>query len=232
MNWRTLTTILIVISATGCRHAAPPESAAAAVFGAAIVNLSDDALVTGVGAVPYQSPTVQVNDADGNGVAGALVEFTASGEAQPFPATGLTGSDGQLSTRLRLGSNAGRYILTATTRDKAGKPLQTRLTAIALDYQESLGRELSEKHCARCHDPQSTAERVSNRDNLGVPPHSFSDGDALNQISRANLIAIIAHGGQAVGKSPEMPPYSPTLSTSEITALVAYIRAIANPPWR
>jgi len=29
-----------------------------------------------------------------------------------------------------------------------------------------------------------------------------------------------------------MPPYSPTLSTSDIDALAAYIRAVADPPYR
>ncbi len=35
-----------------------------------------------------------------------------------------------------------------------------------------------------------------------------------------------------VGKSPEMPPCSSTLSTTEIEALTAYIRAVADPPYR
>jgi cytochrome c553 len=223
MNRRMRFAIVFGLVVTGCRHAPPPEPATA--FGAAILKVSEDTIVGGVGVMPDQSLTVQVNDADGNGIAGARVEFTDS-------APGLTGDDGQFSTRIRLGTNAGRYTITATTHDKTGKSLQTTFTAIALDYRQTLGRELSEKHCARCHDPQSTAERVSNRDNLSVPPHSFSDGSALNRISSANLIAIVAHGGTALGKSPEMPPYSPTLSPGEISALAAYIRAIANPPWR
>jgi len=222
MNRRIPITILAMLSAS-CRHAPSPQPATA--LGAAILKVSEDTIVGGVGVMPDQPLTVQVNDADGNGIAGARVEFTDS-------APGLTGADGQFSTRIRLGTNAGRYTITATTHDKTGKSLQTTFTAIALDYRQTLGRELSEKHCARCHDPQSTAERVSNRDNLATQPHAFSDGAALNQISSANLIAIIAHGGTALGKSPEMPPYSPTLSTSEINALAACIRAIANPPWR
>jgi len=216
-------TILAILSVS-CRHVSRPEPSATA-FGAAIVNISEDTIVGGVGAMPDQPLTVQVNDADGNGIAGTRVEFTDS-------APGLTGNDGQFSTRIRLGSTSGRYTLTATTHDKTGRPLRTTFTAIALDYQQTLGRELSEQHCARCHDPQSTAGRVSNRDNLSVPPHSFSDGAVLNRIASPNLIAIITHGGTAVGKSPEMPPYSPTLSTSEINALSAYIRAIADPPFR
>jgi len=125
----------------------------------------------------------------------------------------------------------GRYPIVATTHDKTGKPLHVAFTAIALDYQQTLGRELSEKHCARCHDARSTAERVSNLDNLSAQPHAFSDGATLNEIGPANLVAIVGHGGVAVGKSPEMPPYSPTLSAVEIDALAAYIRAVADPPY-
>jgi mono/diheme cytochrome c family protein len=67
---------------------------------------------------------------------------------------------------------------------------------------------------------------------LSTQAHSFSDGATLNQLSTTSLVAIIGHGGVALGKSPEMPPYSPTLSASDIDALVAYLRAIADPPYR
>jgi cytochrome c peroxidase len=107
---------------------------------------------------------------------------------------------------VRLGAASGRYSLAATTRDKAGKPLQVTFPEIALDYQQILGRELNEKYCSRCHNSESSAERVSNHDNLSVPPHAFSDGVTLNQFSSASLLAIVSHGGAALGKSPEMPP--------------------------
>jgi mono/diheme cytochrome c family protein len=164
-------------------------------------------------------------------VAGALVEFSAPGGVIFNPPSGLTGTDGQFTAAVRLGGMSGRYSLVASSRDAAGKPLQVTFAEIALDYQQTLGRELNEKFCSRCHNSESTAERVSNHDNLSVPPHSFSDGAALNPISRANLVAIISHGGAALAKSPEMPPYNPTLSTSDIDALVAYIRAVADPPY-
>jgi hypothetical protein len=45
----------------------------------------------------------------------------------------------------------------------------------------------------------------------------------MKKRTRENLIAIIAHGGAALRKSAEMPPYAPTLSTTEIEALAAYI---------
>jgi len=36
----------------------------------------------------------------------------------------------------------------------------------------------------------------------------------------------------ALSKSPQMPPYGNTLTKAEIDALVAYLRAVADPPYR
>jgi len=107
-----------------------------------------------------------------------------------------------------------------------------KIDEVALGYQQTVGRELADKYCSRCHDPESTAEKVSNHDNLSKPPHAFSEGAVYNKISDANLIATIQHGGQALGKSAEMPPFGDTLSKSDITAVAAYIRAMADPPYR
>ncbi len=223
--------MLGLLAATGC-HRAPSPGLAATAFGAAIVDVSGEKQIAGVGASLDQSVVAQVNDAQGTPVAGALVQFSGSGEVHFDPPSGLTGSDGQFATKVRLGGNAGRYELVATTKDKTGKPVQVQFSEIALDYQQALGQELNEKYCSRCHNAESTAEKVSNHDNLSVPPHALSDGAALNQIGRESLIAIIAQGGAALRRSAEMPPYAPTLSTTEIDALAAYIRAIADPPYR
>lgn len=222
--------VLGLLAAAGCHRVLPPGGGASA-FGVAIVDVSGEKQIAGAGASLDQPVVAQVNDAQGAAVAGALVQFSANGSVSFDPPSGLTGSDGQFATKVRLG-DAGRYTLVATTKDKTGRPAQVEFVEIALDYQQTLGRELNEKFCSRCHNAESTAEKVSNHDNLSVPPHAFSDGAALNQMSRENLIAIIAHGGAALGKSAEMPPYAPTLSTSEIEALMAYIRAVADPPYR
>ena len=68
-------------------------------------------------------------------------------------------------------------------------------------------------------------------DNLSVKPHAFTEGDTLNKMSDADLVAIISHGGPALNKSAEMPPWGYTLSKSDIAALVSYIRAVADPPY-
>jgi mono/diheme cytochrome c family protein len=106
------------------------------------------------------------------------------------------------------------------------------LDEIALGYQQTLGAQLNAQYCIRCHDPESTPLRVSNMDNLSAKPHAFTDGDTLNKISDADLLAIISHGGPALNKSAEMPPWGYTLSKSNIAALAAYIRAVADPPYQ
>jgi mono/diheme cytochrome c family protein len=175
---------------------------------------------------------VQVNDVKGSAVAGALVQIRVPGGGGATPDNGLTGADGQFTANVRLGGSSGRYQVVASTRNPAGTPVELRLDEIALGYQETLGSQLNDKYCARCHDPESTPERVSNRDNLAAKAHAFTEGSVLNAMSEADLTAITAHGGPALSRSPEMPPYGYMLSKSEISALVAYIRAIADPPYR
>jgi mono/diheme cytochrome c family protein len=129
-----------------------------------------------------------------------------------------------------MGVAPGRYKLTATTMSKSGTSRDLKIEEIALGYEEVLGSQLNERYCARCHNQESTPERVSNYDNLEVKPHPFTDGDTLNKISDADLLAIISHGGPALNKSSLMPPYGYTISKSEIQALVSYIRMVSDPP--
>lgn len=201
-------------------------------FGTALVEVSGGKQIAVTGAAVDQPLVVQVNDAQGAPVAGAVVSFHVAGGASAEPAEGLTGADGQLSVNIALGGVAGRYQIVATTRDKAGKVIELRSEEIALGYQQSLGRQLNDRYCSRCHDSESSAERVSNHDNLKAPPHAFTDGAFLNNMSDAELANIITHGGPAYNKSAEMPPYGGTLQKSEIEALMAYIRAVADPPYR
>ncbi len=226
--------LLILLSASGCsrRHkpaAALPKPTA---FGVAIVESSGGKQVAEAGNVLPQPVVVQVNDDQGNGVTGALVEFSADSGATVESSALLTDSSGQVTVNVALGGEARHYHVIATTHNKAGKPLTVTLDEIALDYQQNLGRQISGTYCSRCHDPESTPERVSNFDNLDPKPHAFTDGATLNGMTNAELTSIIAHGGPAAGKSPQMPPYGYTLPKSDIDALIAYIRAIADPPFR
>jgi mono/diheme cytochrome c family protein len=168
----------------------------------------------------------------GAAVAGALVRFNGAPGTTFQPDRGLTGPDGQFTTNVTLGGMAGCYQISATTMTPDGKVIELRIDEIALGYQATLGEKINQIHCVRCHDSESTPERVSNHDNLDPMPHAFTDGAVLNSMTDANLAAIISHGGPALNKSPAMPPYGNTLTQSGIDALVAYLRAVSDPPYR
>jgi mono/diheme cytochrome c family protein len=223
--------ILLALSTACAKRAAAPEEKAKA-FGSALVSVSGEKQAAGVGAPLDQPLVVQANDAQGAPVPGALVRFTAAGGMSLQPNRGLTGPDGQFTTNVTLGGMPGRYQIAASAVNAAGKPVEIRIDEIALGYQAMLGERINQIHCVRCHDSESTPERVSNHDNLEATPHAFTEGAILNSMSDASLVAIIAHGGGALNKSAGMPPYGNTLTKTEIDAVVAYLRAVADPPYR
>lgn len=228
-----ITAVALLIPCAGCFHrnaAAPALHATAA--GAALVESSGGKQIGSTGTSLPQPLIVQVNDKDGNSVTGAVVKFDGPAGVNFDPAQVLTDSSGQATTQVTLGSMAGRYDLTASSSDGGGKPVILNVTEFAAGYQQRLGHELEETYCARCHDPESTTQRVSNFDNLAVKPHPFSEGDTLNKMSDADLTAVISHGGQSMNMSALMPPYGSTLSKPELQALIAYIRLVADPPYK
>jgi mono/diheme cytochrome c family protein len=225
--------MLVLALCTGCRvrHATAPVLHATA-SGSAIAESSGGKQIGSPGTTLPQPLIVQVNDKQSNAVTGALVSFAGPGGVRFDPAQVLTDSSGQASTQVTLGGIAGRYDLTASSTDTAGKAIALNVPELSAGYQQQLGNELEEKYCARCHDPESTPQRVSNFDNLAVKPHPFTDGSALNRLSDSDLNAIISHGGQSLNGSALMPPYASTLSKAEIQALIAYIRLVSEPPYK
>ena len=225
--------LIVLMFNVGCGHQSAPAAAPKpTAFGAALVESSGGKQIGAVGAALGQPVVVQVNDDQGNAVSGALVEFGGPAGVSFDPGSGITDSSGQLSTTVALGGMAGRYEVTASTLTKAQKKVDLKLQELALGYQQQVGSQINDKYCARCHDPESTPERVSNYDNLETKPHAFTEGDTLNKMSDADLTAIIGHGGAALNKSALMPPYGFTLSKTEIAAVISYIRLISDPPYQ
>lgn len=224
--------LVFILILPGCtrRQAANPLPTPKA-YGTQIVEVSGGRQIAGVGSKLSDSLVVQVNGADGNPVTGALVSFRGAGVTFN-PPEALSDSSGQVSVVVQLGGIPGSYQVLAGTPKAGGETVTLTSREIALGYQEKLGKEVSEKYCRVCHDPESTPERVSNFDNLAPPaPHQFTDGNTLNQMSDGDVIKIIADGGPALGKSPQTPAYRSTLTMAEIKAVVAYMRAVADPPY-
>ena len=227
-----LTLILGLLAFAGCKQHAgiPAAGLKATAAGTAIVESSGGHQVGVTGTALKDPLVVQVNDDQGAAVPGALVEFHGPANVSFNPTAAITDSSGQASTSVTLGAIAGRYQLSAVTLGKS-KAVTLGIVETALDYQQRLGSTLADQYCNRCHDSESSAQRVSNFDNLEVKPHAFADGSTLNKMSDADLTSIILHGGPALNRSALMPPYGNTLSASGVRALIAYTRAVADPPY-
>jgi mono/diheme cytochrome c family protein len=224
--------MFVMLNLSCARRASEPAAKPPAATPSAIVEVSGGKQISTIGTPLDQPVVVQVNNSQGAPVPGAAVRFRGANGAVFQPATGVTGADGQFTFAVTLGTLAGRYQIAASTTGAGGKTIEVRIPELALGFEENKGRQLSDVYCVRCHDPESSAERVSNHDNLVAKPHSFDDGAFLNKLSDQDLLAMISHGGPALGKSAEMPPYEHTLNKSDIAALVAFIRAVADPPYQ
>jgi mono/diheme cytochrome c family protein len=232
VKFRTALFLAALITMLGCSRTRTAQPLAAKAYGTQVVEVSGGKQVAEVGSALPQPVVVQINGADGNPVTGALVRFRGDGVFF-VPTEALSDSSGQVTTSAQLGFNAGDYQIVAETPLLAGKQAAfLTVREVALGYESTLGKSVNDQYCVRCHDPESTPERVSNFDNLSPAPHQFSDGATYNRLQDAELINFISHGGLAVGKSPQMPPYAATLKPAEIKALVAYIRSIADPPYQ
>lgn len=102
---------------------------------------------------------------------------------------------------------------------------------IPLSYQQAQGKRVFYQYCVWCH-ADATPAGPSNRSNLTPVPPLLNDGGTLNAESNEYMQNIITLGGSAMGKSAMMPPYGRTLSAEEIRSVIAFTRAIAQPPYQ
>jgi len=224
--------LLAVLLPIGCAKHKSVKSGANEAYGNAVIEVSGSKQSASVGSALDQPLVVQVNDDKGTAVSNAVVRFNGPSGVNFNPSSAQTDSSGQASTTVSLGSSPGRYRIEPWIQDRSGKRVGLPLEEIALGYEEVLGRELAVRYCNRCHDQESTAERVSNYDNLKTKPHALSDGDTLNKMTDDELVSIIAHGGPALNRSAEMPAYGYTLSKAEIQAVLSFMRAVSDPPYQ
>ena len=102
---------------------------------------------------------------------------------------------------------------------------------IPLNYQQAQGKRVFYQYCVWCH-ADSTPAGPSNRSNLNPNPPLANDGATLNALSDDFMRNVITMGGAATGKSASMPPWGKTLNQDDIDAVMAFYRAIAQPPYQ
>ena len=85
--------------------------------------------------------------------------------------------------------------------------------------------------CATCHGEDGCTPGPGAA-GLDPQPAKHCDGNYMNALSDDHIFKVIKEGGASVGKSPLMAPWGGTLSDDDIRDVMAYIRSLANPPYK
>jgi cytochrome c oxidase cbb3-type subunit 3 len=93
------------------------------------------------------------------------------------------------------------------------------------------GQKLYSSHCSSCHGDKGQGDGPAGKA-LPIKPADHTDGKIMNSLSDKFLFDIISKGGTAVGKSAFMPSWGGVLKDNQVRDVVAYVRSIANPPYR
>jgi mono/diheme cytochrome c family protein len=93
------------------------------------------------------------------------------------------------------------------------------------------GKAKYEANCVGCHGATGKGDGPAAAA-LNPKPQDHTDGKVMNSLTDKYLFDIIKNGGASVKKSPIMPASSKKLNDQEISDVVAYIRSIANPPYK
>jgi mono/diheme cytochrome c family protein len=93
------------------------------------------------------------------------------------------------------------------------------------------GQKLYTTYCSSCHGDSGKGDGPAAA-SLPVKPANHTDGNVMNKLSDKVLVDIISKGGPAGGKSNFMPAWGGALKENQIQDIVAYLRSIANPPYK
>lgn len=93
------------------------------------------------------------------------------------------------------------------------------------------GKKLYLTYCSSCHGETGKGDGPAAQ-SLPVKPANHTAGTVMNQLTDKFLTEIISKGGGAVGKSPMMPAWGGALKEGQVQDIVAYLRSIANPPYK
>jgi mono/diheme cytochrome c family protein len=105
------------------------------------------------------------------------------------------------------------------------------LTSAQTKGDANAGKAKYESLCAGCHGKAGKGDGPAAA-SLNPKPQDHTDGKVMNSLSDQYLSDIIKNGGAGVKKSPLMPAWGKTLKDQEISDVIAYIRSLANPPYK
>ena len=93
------------------------------------------------------------------------------------------------------------------------------------------GKAKYDANCVGCHGATGKGDGAAAAA-LNPKPQDHTDGKVMNALSDKYLFDIIKDGGAAMKKAAFMPASNKKLTDQEIWDVVAYIRSLANPPYK
>ncbi|MEO6165427.1 MAG: cytochrome c [Candidatus Binatia bacterium] len=93
------------------------------------------------------------------------------------------------------------------------------------------GKAKYDANCIGCHGATGKGDGAAAAA-LNPKPQDHTDGKTMNALKDKYLFDIIKQGGKAVQKAAIMPAANKKLVDQDISDMVAYIRSLANPPYK
>ena len=93
------------------------------------------------------------------------------------------------------------------------------------------GKAKYDANCIGCHGATGKGDGAAAAA-LNPKPQDHTDGKVMNVLTDKYLFDIIKEGGKAVQKAAIMPAANKKLTDQDISDMVAYIRSLANPPYK
>ena len=93
------------------------------------------------------------------------------------------------------------------------------------------GKVKYDANCIGCHGASGKGDGPAAAA-LNHKPQDHTNGKVMNALSDKYLFDIIKNGGASMKKAPFMPASNKRLTDQEIWDVVAYIRSLANPPYK
>jgi cytochrome c oxidase cbb3-type subunit 3 len=97
-----------------------------------------------------------------------------------------------------------------------------RTEAGQLKPSKRMGRAIYKGRCSLCHGPYGLGDGKMARIIKDPPPFNLT----LSRAPDDYLKQIIAKGGEAMGRSPRMPPWGTDLSGPEIESIILYLKTL------
>ncbi len=89
------------------------------------------------------------------------------------------------------------------------------------------GKATFEQICASCHGPSGKGDGPAAAA-LSPKPRDLTDKNYVSGLKDDYIKKLVKEGGQAVGKSPLMPPMGSALKDTDIENVIAYVRSLGK----